>query len=219
MSGELACFTRPELKVERMSYEVMTPAAARNVLNNIFYKPQIRWRVHSIAVLRPIRLLSFRRNEINALQSSRVRAFYCDDEQRRAQRNTVALRDVEYLVTASFVLTDQIGEDNIGKYVGTILRRLEGGQHFQQPFLGCREFAADVRLLKHSETVSPIDVNRELGMMFYDFDYTALDRRRWRATAEGPDDLVVKPHFFRARLTDGVLRIPDWDEVKRGMHQ
>lgn len=195
--GPLACFTRPEMKVERVSYEVMTPSAARGVLEAVLWKPAIRWRVHEIAVLAPIAWVSFRRNEVNDRASPRVDLFAIED--RRAQRNTVALRDVDYVVTASFAMTDRAGEgDGVRKFEEMFERRLEKGQHFHQPYLGCREFAADVSL--PAESFSPIDrdVDRPLGLVFFDFQYRP----------EG-----VRPLFFEARLTSGVLKVPDLAEV------
>src|ERR1700678_2116415 len=112
--GDIACFTRPEMKAERVSYEVMTPSAARGLLEAIFWKPAVRWHVQSIAVLAPIRWQSFRRNEVNDRASPKVLDFFA--EERRAQRNTVALRDVDYVITASFALTDKAGpDDNLTK--------------------------------------------------------------------------------------------------------
>src|SRR5207249_7391890 len=106
--GPMACFTRPEMKVERVSYEVMTPSAARGLLEAILWKPAIRWRVHEIAVLAPIRWTSFRRNEVNSRASTRTTTYFADAD--RAQRNTVALRDVDYVIRASFELTERASE-------------------------------------------------------------------------------------------------------------
>lgn len=195
--GPLACFTRPEMKVERVSYEVMTPSAARGVLEAILWKPAIRYRIHEIAVQSDIRWISFRRNEVASRMSGRRRD-YCADED-RAQRHTVALRDVDYVITASFSLTAQAGpEDNVRKFEEMFLRRLEKGQHFHAPYLGCREFAADVSPV--DETVQPIQigVDRPLGLMFFDFDYRGDGTR---------------PLFFEARLRDGVVHVPTHEEV------
>ena len=109
--GPLACFTRPELKAERVSYEVMTPSAARGLLEAVLWKPAIGWRIHEIAVLAPIAWTSFRRNEVTGVASARGGAFFVDDDTRRAQRNTVALKDVDYAITASFEMTQRAGPD------------------------------------------------------------------------------------------------------------
>ena len=141
--GPLACFTRPEMKVERVSYEVMTPSAALGVLKAVFWKPQMSWRIHRITVLNPVRWASFRRNEVSEVASPRRPDILI--EETRQQRNTVALRDVDYVIQASIALTPAAGpDDTLTKYEEIFERRLTQGQHFQQPFLGCREFAADV---------------------------------------------------------------------------
>lgn len=197
--GPIACFTRPEMKVERMSYEVMTPSAARGVLEAILWKPAIRWRAHSIAVLSRIAWTSFRRNEVNDRASPKVLDFYADE--RRAQRNTVALRDVDYVIEVSFEMTERAGpEDNVRKFEEMFERRLQKGQCFQPPYLGCREFAARVEPAPAS--LQPIDpgVDRPLGLMFYDFEYGTKSTR---------------PLFFDARLTGGVLHVPPYEAVLR----
>jgi CRISPR-associated protein Cas5d len=201
--GPVACFTRPEMKAERVSYEVMTPSAARGLLEAVLWKPALRWHIHEIAVLAPIEWTSFRRNEVGQRASPKVRDFYVED--RRAQRNTVALRDVDYVITCSFALTERAGpEDNLRKFEEMFARRLEKGQCFQQPYLGCREFVADVE--PAPAEVSPVGPKerRPLGLMFYDFDY-------------GPtgSDAAVRPLFFEAWLEGGVLRVPPRAEVLR----
>lgn len=200
--GPLACFTRPEMKVERVSYEVMTPSAARGLLEAVFWKPAIVWRVHEIAVLAPIRWTSFRRNEVNDRASPNVLDFYADESRRRAQRNTVALRDVDYVIGASFDLTARAGPDEtVRKFEEMFERRLEKGQRFHQPYLGCREFAADVEPApEHFHPIDP-DVDRPLGLMLYDFEYDEIPRGTGR------------PLFFEARLEGGVVRVPSYREV------
>lgn len=196
--GPLACFTRPEMKVERVSYEVMTPSAARGILEAILWKPAISWRIHEIAVLNPVSWISFRRNEVNSCQSMRILGAYFADED-RSQRNTVALRDVDYVITASFVLTDRAGpEDNLRKFEDMFERRLKKGQFFSQPYLGCREFAADVTPAPAEFTLNQPGVDRVLGMMFYDFDFRSGE---------------VRPCFFDARLRGGILHVPPIEEV------
>jgi len=203
--GPLACFTRPELKVERVSYPVMTPSAARGLLEAILWKPAITWRVERIRVLEPIRFTAFRRNEVNSkavapaaavvANGGSVTPFFADED--RAQRNTVALRDVDYVVEAHFEMTDRAGpEDNMTKFVEMFERRVAKGQHFHQPYFGCREFVAEV--LSADDAPAPIKESRDLGIMLWDIAY-------------GPDN--NRPFFFAARLVDGVLEIPDDPEA------
>lgn len=195
--GPWACFTRPELKGERVSYEVMTPSAARGVLEAVLWKPAIRWQIHSIKVLAPIRWNAVRRNEVGDKMSLRGEAYYV--EERRQQRNTVALRDVDYLITASFCMTDLAGpSDTLIKFEEMMARRLEKGQMYHQAYLGTREFAADVLPGDPDLPAVEVGVDRPLGLMFYDFDYRQ----------EGPS-----PLFFDARLQGGVLNVPSYEQV------
>ncbi|MGO9837727.1 MAG: type I-C CRISPR-associated protein Cas5c [Polyangiaceae bacterium] len=209
--GELACFTRPEMKVERVSYEIMTPSAARGVLEAILWKPEISWHIHAIELLAPIRWASFRRNELQKRASAGGAEILADDQNTRTQRNTVALRDVDYVIVASFALNARAGPgDNVAKYVEMFLRRLRKGQHHHAPYLGCREFAARVEVAT-PDAPAPIDpsIDRPLGEMFYDFD--------WLDFAGGeppPSAAAVRPLFFPARLAGGVLRVPHRDEVR-----
>lgn len=223
--GELACFTRPELKVERVSYAVITPSAARGLLEAILYKPQFRWRIRRIAVKRPIRFLAFRRNEVKSRLSPRNPEPLLADED-RTQRNTLALRDVEYVIEASLHLTplaglprrkpaddEDNGDDTSVKYLAMFQRRAEKGQCFAQPCFGCREFPAHFELADESAMRVPADINRdtELGLMLYDVFH--LD-----VTKDQPPGKVEKPKpqisFFKARLKNGVVTVPDWEEVK-----
>jgi CRISPR-associated protein Cas5d len=201
--GPLACFTRPEFSTERLSYEVITPSAARGVLEAVLWKPAILWRIHAVHVLTKIKWTEFRRNEVNKRVSTSdatsaangktaLRDYFADED--RAQRNTVALRDVDYVVDASIAMTERAGvEDNLLKFEAMFKRRLEGGQHIYQPYLGCREFPAYVE--PAHETPTPIDETRDLGWMLHDMDYGA-DRR---------------PRFFRARLENGMMQVPAWE--------
>lgn len=190
------------MKVERVSYEVMTPSAARGVLEAVLWKPQIRWHVHAIEVLAPIRWASFRRNEVQSRASARSGEIIADDD--RTQRNTVALRDVDYVIEASFTLTEKAGTgDSVAKYVEMFRRRLEKGQHYHAPYLGCREFAAEV--LPAEGAPKPIDIDRPLGWMFYDWQRFP--------TGQGGKDDKGQPLFFEAQLASGALRIPECGEV------
>jgi len=198
--GPLAVFSSPALKVERVSYPVMTPSAARGLLEAVAWKPAIRWHVERIRVLNPIRFTAFRRNEVNSRASvpsaTLVRdggaapTFFADAD--RAQRNTVALADVDYVIEAHFTLTDRAGPgDSVPKFVDIFARRVEKGQHFHQPYFGCREFVADV--IPADGAPEPIDDSRDLGWMLRDVVY-------------GPDR--NRPLFFRAQLDRGVLEVP-----------
>lgn len=199
-SGPLALFTDPALKVERMSYPVMTPSAARGVLEAVLWKPAIRWRVSRIHVLNPIRFTSFRRNEVNSRTvapspsvvagGGELTPYFADDD--RAQRNTVALRCVDYVIEATFSLTEHAGpDDNIPKFVEMFRRRVAKGQHFHQPYLGCREFAADIRPAEGAP--EPIPETRDLGWMLWDIAYAGEK---------------AQPLFFNARLDRGVVEVP-----------
>jgi len=198
--GPLACFTRPELKVERVSYPVMTPSAARGLLEAVLWKPAILWHIDRIRVLRPIRFVSFRRNEVNTRASppawavvengGAVRPYFAEDD--RAQRNTMALRDVDYLIEAYLTMTDRAGpDDNMTKFVDMFRRRVARGQHFHQPYFGCREFVAHV--IPADDSPAPIEESRDLGIMLWDIAY-------------GPK--ANRPVFFAASLEGGVLKVP-----------
>lgn len=209
VSGPMACFTRPEMKVERVSYEVMTPSAARAVFEAILWKPQIRWRVQSIEVLHPIRWLNLRRNEVSAVVSTRNvqqamaagrgnLGLYVEDE--RQQRASLLLRDVAYRIHADLGLTER-STDPLTKYAEMFVRRARKGQCVNQPYLGCREFAAGFRLVEDSvETNPPIDETRALGWMLHDLDFS------------NPAD--PQPRFFDARLESGRLQVPPFSETR-----
>lgn len=197
--GELACFTRPEMKAERVSYPVMTPSAARSVLESIFWKPEFRWQVREVWVLNPIRHFSTVRNEVNskaAVSTARRWAekgggYFAEDD--RAQRHTLALRDVAYLIRADVVLATHATAD-VAKYRDQFRRRVERGQCHHRPYLGCREFAAAFAPPDRRER--PIDLSDDLGRILFDLEY-APDRSG-RGT----------PHFFAARLEAGILKVP-----------
>ncbi|MEW6378746.1 MAG: type I-C CRISPR-associated protein Cas5c [bacterium] len=205
--GENACFTRPEMKVERVSYDVMTPSAARGILEAILWKPAILWRVTQIDVLKPIRWESVRRNEVGTVMStdcatpkkgSGQTGMYIEDH--RQQRAGLFLRDVAYTIHAYFELTDKAGpEDTIIKFQEMFYRRTEKGQCFNQPYLGCREFSAHFEPIAHDQPLpAPISTGRhELGWMLHDLDYGG----------EAP-----MPRFFRACLENGRLVIPPFDD-------
>lgn len=200
--GPLACFTRPELKVERVSYPVMTPSAARGLLEAVLWKPAIVWRIESISVLAPIRFTAFRRNEVNSRASTPTRAMilnggspptlYVDEESERAQRNTVALQNVDYLIQARFSLTAKAGpEDNLNKFAEMFCRRVERGQHFHQPYFGCREFIAEI--CPSGDAPPPISESRDLGVMLWDIKFDSKGNRAL---------------WFKAVLDNGILAVP-----------
>lgn len=212
ISGPFACFTRPEMKVERVSYDVITPSAARAVFEAICWKPAIRWHVRRIEVLAPIRWISVRRNEVGAkISVANVKkamngnasplALYIEDE--RQQRAGLFLRDVRYRLHAEFEMTGEAGaSDNAGKFADMFRRRAEKGQCVNQPYLGCREFACDFRLVgKDAAPESAIDESRDLGFMLYDMDFEA-------------NPAVPPPKFFRARMEKGAIEVPAWNSAE-----
>lgn len=224
--GDYACFTRPEMKVERVSYDVITPSAARAVFEAIFWKPAISWRVTKIEVLAPIKWISVRRNEVGKLISPKSKQLFIEDD--RQQRAGLFLRDVRYRLfaeleyihpdrrkkngrTVSEELTDPeerivwAKDENPGKYNAMFERRALKGQCFNQPYLGCREFSAHFRLIDkpETETMKPITETRELGFMLYDMDFS--------------NEKDPQAMFFRASMVDGVIVIPpkDSEEVRK----
>jgi len=197
--GDLACFTRPEMKVERVSYPVMTPSAARGVLEAIFWKPEFTWRVEEVWVLKPIHYFSVLRNEVNSRASEKAAAAWpkngggYDASADRAQRHTLALRDVDYVVRAQVELKPGVVDDP-AKFRDQFRRRVRDGRCFATPYLGCREFAASFEPADGGER--PIDHSEDLGLMLLDLDYA--EDGSGRGT----------PRFFNARLERGVLRVP-----------
>ena len=212
VSGARACFTRPEMKAERVSYDVITPSAARGVMEAVYWKPAIRWCIDRIVVLNEIRFETFRRNEVGSKLSYRTaRAamtksspVYELASQDRQQRATVLLKDVAYIIDAHFELTEAAGpSDTREKHYNIALRRLRKGQCFAQPYLGCREFAADVRLLE-GDTPEPQSFYagkgmRDLGYMLYDMDFS--------------DPANPQPMFYRATMDSGVIKVAELSEV------
>jgi len=204
VTGEYACFTRPEMKAERVSYDVMTPSAARGVLEAIHWKPAIRWVIDKIHVLHTVRFDSIWRNEVKSkLSVSNVnkamgkdRKFYLvvDKDDERQQRATLLLRDVAYVIEAHFEMTVRAGEgDNPGKHLDIFNRRARNGQCFHQPYLGCREFAASFALVEPDAPVpvSALKGERDLGWMLYDIGF----------------DAEMTPLFFRPTMLDGIIDV------------
>ena len=202
--GDFACFTRPENKVERVSYPVLTPSAARGVLESIFWKPEFTWQVKEIWVLQPIRYFSILRNEINSKASERAAAGWQKNgggylaTEDRAQRHTLALRKVAYVIHADILLRAHADADE-AKYRDQFRRRVQSGRCFARPYLGCREFAAEFREPKEEE--QPINLTDDLGYMLHDLSYQS----------DGSGRGI--PTFFAAHLERGVLRIPERGET------
>lgn len=210
--GERACFTRPEMKVERVSYDVITPSAARGILEAIHWKPAIRWCIDRIHVLKPIRFESLRRNEVagklpassvtKAMKTGRVDdvAYFVD--QNRQQRAATILRDVGYVIEAHFEFTARADEnDTAGKHLDIFNRRARQGQCFHMPCLGTREFPAAFELIEMEDDLPLVDSQlrgeRDLGYMLHDIDF-----------ANGKT-----PRFFRAKMQDGVIEVPSFEEA------
>lgn len=203
--GEWACFTRPEMKVERVSYDAMTPSAARGVVEAIYWKPEIRWHIERITVLNPIQFTSVRRNEVKdkigagaakAMKDSKGNlGFYVDDGDNRQQRATLMLRDVGYIIEAHIQILS--GPDNIAKHLDQFNRRARKGRCFTRPYLGCREFAANFELLEADSAIPAADSSlageRDLGWMLHDIDFSnATDKQA---------------KFFHALMRDGVIDV------------
>jgi CRISPR-associated protein Cas5d len=230
VSGPFACFTRPEMKVERVSYDVITPSAARAAFEAILWKPAIRWQVTKIEVLKPIRWINLRRNEVGAKASVRNAeltmaagrgelGLYVEDE--RQQRAGLFLRDVAYRLHARVVFlperprhkpnfprlaSERVSPneakaerqpESLAKYLSMFERRAAKGQCVNQPYLGCREFAADFRLVDGARQPPPIDETRDLGFMLHDLDFGASGG--------------ISPRFFRAQMNHGVIEVPAFD--------
>ncbi len=204
--GDIACFTRPELKVERVSYDVITPSAARAIFEAIFWKPAIRWQVTKIEVLNPIRWVSVRRNEVGAVASKTMDSIYIEDK--RQQKNSLMLRDVRYRIYAKLVfipVRDRRNDDtasghtdeNPGKYNAMFERRAAKGQCFNQPYLGTRECAASFRLIDpaNDTLIPPLAESRDLGIMLYDMDF--------QTNPQKPEAM-----FYRAKMKNGVIIVP-----------
>lgn len=218
--GEYACWTRPAMKVERVSYPVMTPSAARGLLEAIFWKPEFRWEVTEIAVLSPIRYLSICRNEVKEVgMVSLNQPVMADDPRIRTQRNTVVLRDVNYIIRAQVRLESHATAPE-AKYRAQFRRRVERGQCYHRPYLGCREFVAYFEPPRGPET--PIPVSMDLGRMFFDRAFVPSPRGRVFFTHPiGRRSEWVRaesvPSFFDARLEQGILHVPSemYEEVRR----
>lgn len=212
--GDYALFTRPEMKAERVSYDVITPSAARGLIESVFWHPGLKWHIRSIRVCAPIEFVNIRRNEVKSVCNGKnaktvmergTGALWLATSEDIQQRASTLLKNVHYVIEAEFEMTDKASPtDNPGKFQEITKRRLRKGQFYSQPYLGCREFPAQFQLC---ETLPPVPESlkgkRDLGFMLYDMDYS--------------DPGNITPMFFRAMMEDGVIQVPrpDSGEVKR----
>jgi len=205
--GDYACFTRPEMKVERVSYDVMTPSAARGILEAVYWQHAIRWVIDRIHVFKPIQFTNIRRNEVgsklslqsvkSAMKGGEPPSIFIEED--RQQRASLVLEDVEYVIEAHYEFTDD-ADDNPGRHHEIFTRRAEKGQCFHQPVFGCREFPAHFELVTGDIPASMLRGRQELGWMLHDIDF-AND---------------AQPKFFRAVMEDGIINVPTFtgEEVK-----
>lgn len=207
--GDFACYSRPEMKVERVSYDVITPSAARGLLEAIYWHPGMIWRIDNIYVLSPIIMTNIRRNEVKSkILASNVKTvmtggrneLFINTANDIQQRSSLVLQNVHYVIEAHFDLTEKAApSDNPGKFQDIIKRRLQRGQCFHQPYFGCREFPARFREWSGGE-IPCIEETRDLGYMLWDMDYS--------------DPSNIRPQFFRAKLERGVLHLADCEVVE-----
>lgn len=209
--GDYALFSRPEMKVERCSYDVMTPSAARGILEAIYWHPGMRWIIDRIYVRNPIEFTSVRRNEVKSkIQATSVlsamnggeKPLYISTKEDIAQRAAIILRNVDYVIDAHFEMTERANEsDNEGKFKDSIMRRLRRGQCYHTPYFGCREFPVNFELYEEAEIETAYaDQIKDLGYMLYDLDYS--------------DPENIQPMFFRAELRNGILDLRNCEVVR-----
>ena len=209
--GDYALFSRPELKTERCSYDVMTPSAARGILESIYWHPGLCYKIDNIYVLKPIQFTNIRRNEVKskilcksakAAMLGDTKPIYLATTQDIVQRAALILKDVKYVIEAHFDITEKANaSDNHGKFKDIIMRRIRKGECYSQPYFGCREFSAHFRLYEEDGVFTAYpDTDRELGYMLYDLDYS--------------DPENIQPMFFRAKLSKGVLNVADCEVVR-----
>lgn len=209
--GDYALFSRPEMKVERCSYDVMTPSAARGILEAVYWHPGLCWKIDRIHVLKPIQFTSIRRNEVkskisanNALSvyNGAKKELFISSKEDIVQRASLLLKDVEYVIEAHFEMTDKANEtDNPGKFKDIIMRRLKRGECYHTPYFGCREFPVNFCLCEEEPHGAYDEVEeKDLGFMLYDMDYS--------------DPENIQPMFFRAVMRRGVLDLRDCEVVR-----
>lgn len=209
--GDYALFSRPEMKVERCSYDIITPSAARGILEAIYWHPGMSWKIDSIHVIKPIQFTSIRRNEVKSkISANNVLSVYngakkelfISSKEEIVQRASLLLKDVEYVISAHFDLTDKANDsDNPGKFKDIIMRRLRRGECYHTPYFGCREFPANFCLCEE-EVHGAYEVvdDKDLGFMLYDMDYS------------NPED--IQPMFFRAVMRRGVVDLKDCEVIR-----
>lgn len=210
--GDYALFSRPEMKVERCSYDVMTPSAARGILEAIYWHPGMRWVIDKIYVKKPIQFTSVRRNEVKSkisannvlpVYNGKPGQLYLSSKADIVQRASLLLRDVEYVIEAHFDMTEKANHtDNPGKFKDIIMRRLKRGECFHTPYFGCREFPVKFCLCEEEEIATAYDQEEEkdLGFMLFDMDYTDLDH--------------IEPMFFRAVMRRGVIDVQNCEVIR-----
>lgn len=209
--GELALFSRPEMKVERCSYDMITPSAARGILEAIYWHPGLRWVIDKIYVRKPIQFTSIRRNEVkNKILASNVlnvmnggnKPLFQSSKDEIVQRAAILLREVDYIIEAHFEMTEQANaSDNPGKFKDIIMRRLKKGECYHMPYFGCREFPANFQLFEEDVVETAYQgEEKDLGYMLYDLDYS--------------NPAEIQPMFFRAILKNGVLDVRDCEVIR-----
>jgi len=234
--GDFACFTRPEMKVERVSYDVITPSAARGILEAIYWKPQMRWHIDKIHVLKPIHWTSVRRNEVGrkasapssaVMNGAETRPLGIEIESSRQQRATLLLRDVCYGIEAHIEILQctfeqggrELSENECaGKHLGQIERRAKRGQHFHQPYFGTREFPVAYEWVEQSQAFPPselgeTDLNKDLGFMLHDMEFTETENQKDSFVESNQGRRIkAEPRFFRAKLKNGIITVPPIDQ-------
>lgn len=210
--GDYALFSRPEMKVERCSYDVMTPSAARGILEAVYWHPGMKWVIDRIYVVKPIQFTSIRRNEVKSKISANnvlsayngaLKPLYISSKAEIVQRASLLLCDVEYVIEAHFEMTEQANEtDNPGKFKDIIMRRLCRGECYHTPYFGCREFPVNFCLCEEDAIVTAYDgvEEKDLGYMLFDMDYS--------------DRANIQPMFFRAVMKNGVLDLRDCEVIR-----
>lgn len=208
--GEYALFSRPEMKVERCSYDVITPSAARGILEAIYWHPGMKWVIDKIYVQKPVQFTSIRRNEVKSkISSNNVlpvyngadKPLYISTKSDIVQRASLLLRDVSYVIEAHFEMTEKAVEsDNPGKFKDIIMRRLRRGECYHMPYFGCREFPANFCLCEDEKIETAYSGEKDLGFMLYDMDFSDLDN--------------IQPMFFRALMKDGVINLRDCEVIR-----
>ena len=208
--GDYALWTRPEMKVERVSYDVITPSAARGIIEAVYWKPAIVWKIDKIHVCNPVEFTNIRRNEVSSkISASTVssvmngadKPLYINTNADRQQRASMVLKNVRYIIEAHFEMTDKAGEtDTVEKHYNIAVRRMRNGQCYHNPCFGCREFPANFKLVEENLPKSSLTGETDLGFMFYDMDFSNSED--------------IRPMFFRATMRDGVIDLKDCEVFK-----